>query len=404
MSQHDMVIDNGPGAAVRADINAAIQALVSQNAGPVEPTAPWANMVWLDTGVTPVVLRQRNAANTGWITPSGQLPGGDVPTDGITYGRKDGAWFDLTASFSGKVNKAGDSMTGSLRVGVTPVEIPAAGSVSTIWLGATSYGHNAYINAAGTNWRATGAGFAGYMYINPSTGRLQMLTTNAALAKDALLTGLGEVFACDKNGNFTAVTLGVAGTSFGLQSSGTQHRVAYAPSAGFTYDVPTGNQYWLVNSQICMSWNYLGGPSINLILNGGGKGWQAGGGPWTDTSDARIKDVIGDYEPGLAEVIALQPKRYAFKGNDYSSDPNAEREEDAPAPASPHAGMEGREFIGLIAQEVEAVFPEMVTKRTGWIDDTQVDDLRTLDTGPLIYALVNAVKELSARIEALEAA
>jgi hypothetical protein len=31
-----------------------------------------------------------------------------------------------------------------------------------------------------------------------------------------------------------------------------------------------------------------------------------------------------------------------------------------------------------------------------------VDDMRVLDTTPLIFALVNAVKELKARIEVLE--
>jgi hypothetical protein len=33
-----------------------------------------------------------------------------------------------------------------------------------------------------------------------------------------------------------------------------------------------------------------------------------------------------------------------------------------------------------------------------------VSDLHDLDTNPLIYALVNAVKQLAARIEALEGA
>jgi hypothetical protein len=70
MSQHDLVIDNGPGLAVRTDMNAAIQALASQNAGPVEPTTKYAGMLWLDTGVTPNVTRQRNQANTAWITPT----------------------------------------------------------------------------------------------------------------------------------------------------------------------------------------------------------------------------------------------------------------------------------------------------------------------------------------------
>jgi hypothetical protein len=68
MSQHDIVIDNGPGLAVRTDINAALAALVSQSSGAVEPTAKFAGMLWLDTSVSPNGrMRQRNLANTAWV-------------------------------------------------------------------------------------------------------------------------------------------------------------------------------------------------------------------------------------------------------------------------------------------------------------------------------------------------
>jgi hypothetical protein len=55
-----------------------------------------------------------------------------------------------------------------------------------------------------------------------------------------------------------------------------------------------------------------------------------------------------------------------------------------------------------MAQMVEPVMPEMVNQISGTIDGKEVSDLHTLDTGPLIYALVNAVKTLTARIEQLE--
>ena len=46
----------------------------------------------------------------------------------------------------------------------------------------------------------------------------------------------------------------------------------------------------------------------------------------------------------------------------------------------------------------------MVTRNTGYIDGQEVTDLRDLNTSELIFALVNAVKTLAARVEALEAA
>jgi hypothetical protein len=61
-----------------------------------------------------------------------------------------------------------------------------------------------------------------------------------------------------------------------------------------------------------------------------------------------------------------------------------------------------RKFAGLVAQEVQAIFPEMVTERAGYIDGVAVNDMRDIDTTPLLFALINAVKELKARVEALE--
>jgi hypothetical protein len=127
--------------------------------------------------------------------------------------------------------------------------------------------------------------------------------------------------------------------------------------------------------------------------------YKPNGGSWLAGSDARIKTVTGDYAHGLTEVLALHPVRFTYKGNDqfgkvYSDDPTTGN----------HSAVVGKEFIGLVAQECETVMPEMINKVPGFIDGVAVDDMRTLDSTALIYALVNAVKTLTARIEVLEAA
>lgn len=65
MSQHDMVIDNGSGSAVRADINAALQALIGLSSGATGPATTYAYMLWADT--TSGLLKVRNAGNSAWI-------------------------------------------------------------------------------------------------------------------------------------------------------------------------------------------------------------------------------------------------------------------------------------------------------------------------------------------------
>jgi hypothetical protein len=64
--QHDYDVANGPGAAVRSDMNTLFAAIVSQNSGATEPTTMFAYQFWADT--TTGILKQRNSLNTGWLS------------------------------------------------------------------------------------------------------------------------------------------------------------------------------------------------------------------------------------------------------------------------------------------------------------------------------------------------
>lgn len=65
MAQHDYDIANQDGTSFRADLNAALQAILTLNSGASAPPATAPYMLWADT--TAGVLKQRNAGNTGWI-------------------------------------------------------------------------------------------------------------------------------------------------------------------------------------------------------------------------------------------------------------------------------------------------------------------------------------------------
>jgi len=66
MAQHDYVIDNQSAPSARADINAALQAIVTQNAGASAPATTYADMFWYDTANNQI--KKRNEANSAWIT------------------------------------------------------------------------------------------------------------------------------------------------------------------------------------------------------------------------------------------------------------------------------------------------------------------------------------------------
>lgn len=65
MSQVDYVIANADGATIRADFNAMLDAIVTNNSGATAPSSLFALMWWYDT--TANILKQRNEANTAWL-------------------------------------------------------------------------------------------------------------------------------------------------------------------------------------------------------------------------------------------------------------------------------------------------------------------------------------------------
>ena len=94
-------------------------------------------------------------------------------------------------------------------------------------------------------------------------------------------------------------------------------------------------------------------------------------GVWTDASDRNFKRDIEDLKYGMDEVKKLTPRSYHMKNC---------KTDDAP-------------HIGLIAQELKEIIPECVFGEEGAM---------SIGYGGLTAVLVNAVKELSQRIESLE--
>jgi hypothetical protein len=79
MSQHDYNIANGGGAAVRADINNALLAILSQNSGATAPTTTKPFMPWYDT--TTGYYKMRNSADSAWIGALQAVSDGAITKD-----------------------------------------------------------------------------------------------------------------------------------------------------------------------------------------------------------------------------------------------------------------------------------------------------------------------------------
>ena len=95
MPQHDLILDNGSGAAFRADANNALAALGSSMKGPSAPPAPLAGMVWVDDdtpSATVWTVKQYDGAD--WIE-LGRLDitaNIYIPSEGVI------AWADVASA------------------------------------------------------------------------------------------------------------------------------------------------------------------------------------------------------------------------------------------------------------------------------------------------------------------
>jgi hypothetical protein len=225
----------------------------------------------------------------------------------------------------------------------------------------------------------------------------QYSATAAGYAFDTTATGQAVLISKVLGLSRWAVALKNADPETGANAGSNLQLYAYNDAGGYlnaplSISRATGSTT-LIGLQVGSASNVWGSGNMQIS----GTPYKPGGGPWIDSSDARIKDVVGPYDHGLAEIKQLDPVTYTFKNNVVLR----EQEQDQFVPTA-HAQVVGKQFVGLIAQDAETPMPELVTLMDGWIDGTKVTDLRILDTNALTYALINAVKELAARLEALE--
>lgn len=104
----------------------------------------------------------------------------------------------------------------------------------------------------------------------------------------------------------------------------------------------------------------------------------------TGTSDERLKDAQA-YQDGLSVIEHIQPVKYRWNEKGQK-----------------HTGISGdKEFVGFLAQNVQTVLPEAITNTEKSKDGSE--EYLSFDDRPVVAALVNAVKELSARLKSLEA-
>jgi hypothetical protein len=102
----------------------------------------------------------------------------------------------------------------------------------------------------------------------------------------------------------------------------------------------------------------------------------------TSISDARLKDNVSTIEDALSKVLSLRGVEY-----DWNS-----------------GSRKGLHDLGLIAQEVEEVLPMLVREHEMPLMDGAEEGAvyKTVDYEKMVGLLIEAIRELEARIKSLE--
>ena len=105
---------------------------------------------------------------------------------------------------------------------------------------------------------------------------------------------------------------------------------------------------------------------------------------WTTTSDRRIKKNIVDNKVGLDAINQIQVRNFEYRTEDEITE----------VPSHAAINKQGVQ-LGVIAQEIQTILPDMVNKES--------TDVLSVNPDNMTWYLVNAVQELSAKNDALEA-
>jgi hypothetical protein len=441
MSNHDLTIANGPGINVRQDIEAALQALGTNFQGTAAPLITYPCQIWADASAG--LLRIRNIANTAWVTlgpldtanfgllpiAGGTITGGLVVNGGLTVGGavtmggnanvsvaagQNALHFSTVAGtrqwYSGCISTGAflitDQTAGGARLTIdTGGAVAIAQSLSvgaslnvTGLTNLTSFcaltapnGSQAYYHSVVTGTRdwlfgtEAGGGFLIYD-ASASQPRMTISTAGAVNINQGLTVGA----------NITAAGGTISGQQLAASAAGGNARVLVFQTNGVNRFLlqcdATAEGGGNAGSNLALNSYDNSGINIGQVLNivRATRVTTFAVAIVNGPSDRSLKENIQNLEGSLDRVLKLQGVSF-----NYIGDPTG--------------------HIGLIAQDVQPIVPEVMQdyissipiapelQEEGGADAVEIKKL-AIDYPKLTALLIEAVKELSAKVTALEGA
>jgi hypothetical protein len=125
----------------------------------------------------------------------------------------------------------------------------------------------------------------------------------------------------------------------------------------------------------------------NVLVQGGGAAplglrittgtaYKPGGGLWAATSDRRVKKDVRPFDLGLRELGRVRPVSFRYNGLGGTED-------------------DGKEHVGVIAQDLARVVPFMVTAKRARLrpGDAADTDIEQVEGTAFTYMLINAIQQ-----------
>jgi len=420
-----------------ADIlNRQADAIQTSNSGPTAPTETYPGLVWLDTsGGADGILKIRNGANTAWrdfiaasVSPGNSaaalaalgIPNHQLITvDGagsltspatvtaaalslaggnpsLVQNATD-ALLNFATGWAWIYNKATGNMTWARSGGLPDLSFLGNGDINCNFAVNNQLNLRAdfYLSEAGTyrllnyatNWALRWNTSSGALeWLKPGVVQWSLDGVGMNLYQGAITVHAGAITAAN-NLNSTVGTVGLGTLGSRVDKGGyTVRDYGAAGSLVFTNILDAAP----AGVQMVLSFQHNPGLYAHAQFQVGAASFEfktdndaqksGGSSTWSIASDRRVKQDIVDYSGGLTEILSLTPRRFR-----YRNDPT-------------------REYFGIIADEAEPGMPEIIRTGYGVVDGQPVTDFKTLFIDPVIWSLVNSVKTLTARVEALEAA
>jgi hypothetical protein len=155
----------------------------------------------------------------------------------------------------------------------------------------------------------------------------------------------------------------------GLGFSSTSTSKSIGMSAGNAYGGGAGNAW--------IKFTPTTGSSASVVVqaNSNGVTLSNNATAWASSSDLRLKNITGTYANALSDIAQIEPVKFTWK-----------------------ADKENQPQVGVIAQSVENVVPEAISKSKSIEgDDTEYLQVRYTELIPLLIA---SIQELNAKVDA----